>query len=153
MVAGAQRDLSAWEVEQSASSSDSARASRQKCEMYRRLTAARGGTSPPPMTRRLSVTLLAALCGIVCVGMMPDGVHANDQTILGKELQVSDPAPGVDATKRKIVGKGLKKGSTKTIQGDPTVSGATLTISTEGTTASAETFNLPMGTDPKGKPF
>jgi hypothetical protein len=70
-------------------------------------------------------------------------VHAADQTILGKQLLVKDPQPGVDATKRRIVGQGLEAGSPNTIVGDPTATGATLTVFADGTTASSETYQLP----------
>src|SRR5262249_22486478 len=49
---------------------------------------------------------------------------AADQTILGKQLQVKDPKPGVDATKRKGLGQGKEENSPNTIVGDPTMAGA-----------------------------
>jgi hypothetical protein len=80
--------------------------------------------------------------------------YAADQTILGKQVLVRDPKPGVDATKRKIVGQGKESASPNTIVGDPTVSGAVLTIFTEGATSANQVFNLGTGTDPAtGKPY
>ena len=70
-------------------------------------------------------------------------VYAADQTILGKQLQVKDPKPGIDATKRRVLAQGKEKGSPNTIVGDPTVAGATLTVFANGTTASNQTFSLP----------
>ena len=70
-------------------------------------------------------------------------VYAADQTILGKQLQVKDPKPGINATKRTILAQGKEKGSPNTIVGDPTVAGATLTVFANGTTASSQTFSLP----------
>ena len=71
--------------------------------------------------------------------------HAADQTVLGKQLQVKDPKPGVDATKRAIVGQALEKESDNTIVGNPTVAGATLSIFTRGAISSSQTFPLPAG--------
>lgn len=94
---------------------------------------------------------LTSLVGVfVGVGLL----HAADQTILGKQLLVKDPKPGVDATKRKIVAQGKEKASGDTIVGDPTVGGATVTVFVEGATSANQVFLLPQGTDPAtGKPF
>ena len=80
--------------------------------------------------------------------------HAADQTILGKQIQIKDAKPGVDPTKRKIVGQGKEKTSPNTIVGDPTVGGASLFFFTTGATSGNQAFVLPTGTDPaSGKPF
>jgi hypothetical protein len=80
--------------------------------------------------------------------------YAADQTILGKQVLVKDPKPGVDPTKRKVVGQGKETASPKSIVGDPTTSGAVLTIFVEGPPSSSQVFNLGAGTDPAtGKPL
>src|SRR5262249_29715667 len=76
--------------------------------------------------------------------MLPVAVaNAADQTVLGKQLQVKDPKPGVDPTKRKVVGQGKETHSTHLIVGNPTVSGATITFFANGTTSSTQAFSLP----------
>lgn len=65
---------------------------------------------------------------IVASGML----HAADQTILGKQLLVKDPRPGVDPTKRRIIAEGKEQTSADAIVGDPTVAGATVTIFESG---------------------
>ena len=63
------------------------------------------------------------------------------QAILGKKILIKDPGT---ATGRKIVVKAKEgPGSTNTIVGDPTVSGATLRVIASGTTSSDQTFPLP----------
>jgi hypothetical protein len=80
--------------------------------------------------------------------------YAADQTILGKQVLVKDPKPGVDPTKRKVIGQGKESASPNSIVGDPMVDGAILTIFTEGATSANQVFNLATGTDPAtGKPF
>src|SRR5262249_20961961 len=76
--------------------------------------------------------------------------QAADQTILGNTLQVKNPST---PDKRKIVGKAKEKSSANTIVGDPTVSGATITVRANGGTPTEQTFNLPPATSAAGKPF
>ena len=97
--------------------------------------------------RRLLVGL-----GFVSLGV---GIaYAADQTLLGKQEQVHDPKPGIDATKRKLLGQGLEKASPVTIVGDPTVGGATLSVFAFGATSSNQVFDLLQGVDPvTGKLF
>jgi len=77
--------------------------------------------------------------------------YAADQTILGNSITVKNPST---PDKRKVTGKAKEKGSTNTIVGDPTVIGATLTISASGGTPSTQTIPLPQGTSiTTGKPF
>src|SRR5262245_26041597 len=83
--------------------------------------------------------LLVPLCAL----LVSIAAYAADQTILGKQLQVKDPQPGVNPTKRAIVAQGKEKSSPNTVVGDPTVVGATLTVFADGTTASSQTFTLP----------
>jgi hypothetical protein len=67
---------------------------------------------------------------------------AADQTILGKVLLVKDPG---NPAKRKVVVLAVEKKSPDTIVGDPTATGARLTVQVEGTTASAAAYELPAG--------
>ena len=73
--------------------------------------------------------------------------YALDQTILGNSITVKDPKPGVDATKRKVTGKGKEKNSTNTIAGNPvTGTGGSLFVAANGGTDTSQTFALPQGT-------
>ena len=77
--------------------------------------------------------------------------HAADQTILGNQLQVKNPST---PDKRKVVVKAKEKGSPNTIVGNPSATGATLSISVGGGTPSAQVFPLPTGVSGiTGKPF
>jgi hypothetical protein len=77
--------------------------------------------------------------------------HAADQTILGAKLQLKNPST---PEKRKITGAAKEKGSPNTLVGDPTVGGATLTVTANGATPTSETYALPAGLHPAtGKPF
>ena len=97
------------------------------------------------MLHRLRVLIaLVTLTALPLVAPAPVAVvNAADQTILGKQLQVKDPKPGVDSTKRKVVGQGRETNSTNLIVGNPTVSGATITFFANGTTSSTQAFSLP----------
>src|SRR5438045_9161971 len=75
---------------------------------------------------------------------------AADQTILGTQLLVKNPST---PEKRNVSGKATEKSSSNTIVGDPTINGATLTVSAEGTSPSQQTFALPEGMSSKGKPL
>ena len=78
-------------------------------------------------------------------------VHAADQTVRGTTLIVKDP--GADA-KRKITVKAKEAASDNTLVGDPTVNGASVTITTTGATPTSQTFTLPAGTSAMTqKPF
>jgi len=94
------------------------------------------------MHRRFLLALLAVAA--------PALVHAADQTVLGKVIVVKDPGT---AEKRKVVVKAAEIGSDDTVVGDPTTSGAVLTIRADGTSPSEATWTLPTGTNAKGKPF
>src|SRR5262245_36021885 len=97
--------------------------------------------------RTIISLILASLLGLGIAS-------AADQTVLGKQLLLKDPKPGVDATKRKLVVQGKETASDDTIVGDPTVSGATLTVLLSGVSSASQAFVLPAGTDPvSGKPF
>ena len=89
------------------------------------------------LARGVSIFALAGLA----VGL----AYAADQTILGKQEQVKDPKPGVDASKRKLIGQAKEKNSNDTIVGNPTVSGASIQFFATGTTSTNQTFPLPAG--------
>ena len=79
------------------------------------------------------------------------------QTVLGRSLTVKDPNPGIDPSKRRIVGSAKERHSPNTLIGDPTLpgdsGGATLQIFADGAAPSAQEFVLPQGTSGSGKPF
>jgi len=77
--------------------------------------------------------------------------RAADQTILGAQLSVKNPST---PDRRTVVAKAKEFGSPNTLVGDPTVGGATLTVTLAGGTPGMQTFNLPGGTSPlTGKVF
>ena len=76
--------------------------------------------------------------------------YAADQTILGTQLVVKNPGM---PEKRSLTGNAKETASSNTLVGDPTVGGATLTVSAEGTSPSEQVFALPQGTNAKGKLF
>jgi acetyl esterase/lipase len=77
--------------------------------------------------------------------------RAADQTVLGSQLVVKNPS---GPEKRKITVKAKESASDNTIVGDPTVSGATVTITANGATSTEETYALPAGTSPSNqKPY
>jgi hypothetical protein len=76
--------------------------------------------------------------------------YAADQTILGTQLVVKNPGL---PEKRSLTGNAKETASSNTLVGDPTVGGATLMVSAEGTTPSQQVFALPQGTSTKGKLF
>lgn len=86
------------------------------------------------MNHMVKWTLAAAFAALV-----PAGAWAADQLVLGKILLVKDPVPP-DPTERKIKLMGKESGSPNTIEGDPTVGGATLRIIANGGTSTDQTF-------------
>jgi predicted esterase len=90
------------------------------------------------------------LVGFLVLPVLPV-VHAADQTVRGNALVVKDSGA---AAKRKITVKAKETASDDTLVGDPTTSGATVTISVAGGTPSSQTFTLPAGVSPRThKPF
>jgi hypothetical protein len=82
-------------------------------------------------------------------GLRPAG--AADQTILGRDLVVKNPST---PDRRQLVVKAREVGSPDTIVGDPTVAGASLSITANGGTPSMQTFALPTGVSALSeKPF
>ena len=86
--------------------------------------------------RKIVLATILALSGSLTA-------HALDQTILGNQIQLKNPST---PDKRKAVVKAKEKGSPNTIVGNPTISGASLSISANGGTPSAQVFPLPQGT-------
>jgi len=82
-----------------------------------------------------------AFLAIVVVSIRPASA---DQAILGHRLQVSDPKPGVDPTKRKVSFSGKESPSPDVIVGDPSQTGAELAffLATSGT-GDTQDFFLP----------
>ena len=100
------------------------------------------------MLRNL-VTRVALVLAVAVTA--PSAARAADQTILGNQLVVKNPST---PDKREVVVKAREAGSPDTIVGDPTVAGASLAITANGGTPSAQTFALPAGTSAlTGKPF
>ncbi len=81
-----------------------------------------------------------ARAGIVGVWALAAVAYGADQTILGQSFLARDPGP---PTRRKVLVKAKEPASPNTIVGDPTVTGATLTLSANGGTPSTQTFVLP----------
>lgn len=82
-------------------------------------------------------------------GAKPPSVQAcnaqacvNDQAILGGQILLKDPKPGV-AEKRSLIVAAKEKSSPNTVTGNPTADGATLTISVTGASTSSQTVQLP----------
>jgi Lamin Tail Domain/Thrombospondin type 3 repeat len=92
-----------------------------------------------------------ALLVLLLVAALPTVARPADQTILGSQLSVKDPST---PDKRKVVAKAKEAGSPNTLVGDPTTSGATLTVTLDGANPGSETYNLPAGISPMtGKAF
>lgn len=96
------------------------------------------------MNKRARILIVAAL-GLAGTAL------AAEQTILGTQFQVKNPGA---VAKRKFLGLGREKGSTNTLVGDPTVSGATLEVFANGATSTTQTFDLPAsGWSARGRAF
>src|SRR5262245_16371161 len=96
---------------------------------------------------------VAAVAGLACAASL---AFAADQTILGKSLTVKQK-PG-DSASRKITGSGKEKGSSNTLNGNPTLAGsaggALLEVFATGGTSTSQSFALLSGTSGvTGKPF
>jgi hypothetical protein len=99
---------------------------------------------------RKVLTTIAAL-GVAIA--FSSGSFAADQTILGSKLVVRDPKPGVDATKRKVTFSAKEVASPNTLVGNPVVSGAVLQVIANGANDTSQGYNLPQGTNSRGKTF
>jgi hypothetical protein len=90
------------------------------------------------------------IVAVTLVLLAPLGAPAAEQTLHGKVLLVKDPG---STAKRKVVVLAVEKQSPDTIVGDPTATGATLTVQADGTTPSADAYALPAGSASNGKAF
>jgi hypothetical protein len=89
----------------------------------------------------ITLAVFATLCSTA---------HAADQTILGNYFAVKEQT----VPKASVLVKAKEPNSPNTIVGDPTVSGATLTVTINAVTSQPpDTFNLPQGVSATGKPF
>lgn len=68
--------------------------------------------------------------------------HAADQHVLGNRLLVVDPGT---SARRRIVVRAREPSSDNTLVGDPTISGASITIDLAGVHPSSQVFVLPTG--------
>src|SRR5678815_4783782 len=75
-----------------------------------------------------------------CVLWGPIAAQAADQTVQGRALIVKNPGT---AAQRSITVKAKEPGSDDSLVGNPVADGATLTITLNGGTPSAETYALP----------
>src|SRR5262245_66526111 len=93
---------------------------------------------------------LAAAAGLACAASL---AFAAEQSILGKSLSVKQK-PG-DAASRKITGSGKEKGSSNTINGNPTLAGsaggAFLDVIASGGNPTSQRFDLKQGTASTGQ--
>jgi hypothetical protein len=81
----------------------------------------------------------AVVSSLAAAVLMPHVARAADQTVFGKELLVKNP--GLSSA-RKIILQAIESATDNTIGGDPTFAGATLSISVDGGTSSAQVFTL-----------
>jgi predicted esterase len=84
------------------------------------------------------------LVGLFVLSILPVA-HAADQAVLGNVLIVKNPGT---ADKRRVTVKAKETATDNTLVGNPAADGATVTITANGGTPSAETYALPAGTSP-----
>ena len=90
------------------------------------------------------------LLGFLVLPALPVA-HASDQIVHGLTLVVKNPGA---AAKRKVTLKAKETATDNTLVGDPTVGGATVTVTLDGASPSAQAFTLPAGVSPTTqKPF
>lgn len=82
-----------------------------------------------------------ALVGLLVLSIA-SSTHAADQTVRGSALVVKNPST---PTKRKISVKAKETATDDTIVGNPITNGATVTITANGASPTAETYELPAG--------
>src|SRR4051812_18135840 len=69
--------------------------------------------------------------------------RAAEHVVLGKKLLIADPTG--DPVRRRVVGLGKEgPGSADLVVGDPSITGATVTIFAAGATPSEQTLTLPV---------
>ena len=81
------------------------------------------------------------LLGFLVLPALPVA-HAADQIVHGVTLVVKNPGA---AAKRKVTLKAKETATDNTLVGDPTVGGATVTVTLDGASPSAQAFRLPAG--------
>jgi hypothetical protein len=91
-----------------------------------------------------------AMTAAALVALTTGAALAADQTILGKSFVVKSPST---PDHRKITMSARETGSPNNIVGDPTASGASLTVKANGGTSTMQTFVLNQGTSSTGRPF
>jgi len=89
----------------------------------------------------MNTTIRGTLAALAISLLASGPADAGTQAILGKKLQLKD-TPGVPA-KRRIIGSGQERQSANTVAGNPTTSGAALTVIANGGRSSSQTFDLP----------
>ncbi len=90
------------------------------------------------------------LVGLLVICSLP-AARAADQSVLGNTLTIKNPST---PEKRSVSVTAKETASDNTIVGNPTVDGATVTISANGAVPSSETYPLPAGLSPlRNKPF
>ena len=87
------------------------------------------------------------LPALLAAGLLIGTALAEDQTLLGAELVVSNPGP---EHRRKIVVYAKESDTDATLVGDPSAAGAVVTIELNGAAASSQTHLLPSGTSAVG---
>ena len=73
-----------------------------------------------------------AVIAVALLSLFAGSVHAATWTVLGKTFQIKNPS--TDASKRRVSGQALERGSNDGLVGDPTVNGATLEVIANGGT-------------------
>jgi hypothetical protein len=96
--------------------------------------------------RALFVSILSLLLAV-------DSAQAGHQSVLGSKFAVKDPQPAGDASKRQWSVQVKELESPATIAGDPTTHGANVSVFTEGTTSTSQSWSLPQGVSASGKPL
>ena len=92
-----------------------------------------------------------ALLVLSIVAMLPLRALGTEQLVLGNQLLVKNPSA---PEKRKVVVKAKETTSDNTIVGDPTLTGASITITAHGGTPTTQTYPMPNGTSSvTNKPF
>jgi len=89
------------------------------------------------------------LLGFLVLPALPVA-HGSDQIVHGVTLVVKNPGA---AAKREVTLKAKETATDNTLVGDPTVSGATVTITLDGANPSTQTFTLPAVSPTTQKPF
>jgi hypothetical protein len=90
-------------------------------------------------------SLVAAVAAVLVTVALSS---AAEQTILGKQMLVKDPLPGVNPSKRVFAMKAYEKLSTNTVVGDPLANGATVQVIVNGGSSTSQAFLLPAGPPP-----